>query len=587
MKRQLSLVAAVLMLLVGLAALFAPNAQAAAALPGVPDCKSAPVAQMPGTGVPGFLDPAPTPTPPPGDPFAKAHTTSVYEQYGYAGLTWNTYDLGCLPDPGTNIDTMLGNWGLDFATATVAAANGLHNKIAHPDFLAPLDLIVASVTAAIKDAIWTPWGAVALLVVVVGLLRHSATGSLSAVTKGAAWSVFVIVLLAGVTQYPARVSAFFDDSVTSTIASVDAVSAGLSKIPSGADPARAQGALLVDRMLYDAWLRGQFGQPDSATAKAYGPRLFKDSAYTWAEAAQAESDPAKEQSLADAKAADFKAATDEIQTKDPAGYLEIQGKSGNRAGVGLMTVFGVAFTSIFRIVAELFVFAGLIMLRFLVMFFPAIAVAGLLVPSTLRRVGNIAGASVVNVIAFSAGAAIQTTIVAALLRSAPQGGMSIVILALAMVTTVVAFILLRPLLSLSNIVGIEASKGKQHLQKVVKFADRHAPNVLPAPVGAVVGAAVEHEWGEKSEPDTRPRPKPTPESFGRPAQEQPEQQERPQAPTTRRDESATEQLRRVGGAGQDSPALFDPATKADLPERIHQPSPSAPVDVHSTKEVRV
>ena len=573
MKRQLRLVFCALMLLVGLAAMFAPSAQAAApAIPGVPDCKSAPVAQMPGTGVPGLLDPAPTPLPAPGDPFAKTPTTSVYEQYGYAGLTWNTYDLGCLPDPGTNIDTLLGNWGLGFATAGVAAANGLHNQIANPTFLAPLDVIVVQVTAAIKDAIWTPWGAVALLVVVVGLLRHSASGSLSAVTKGAAWAIFVVVLVAGLTQYPARVSAFFDASVTGTIASVDAASAGLSKTPTGSDPARAQGALLVDRLLYDSWLRGEFGTPDSATAKAYGPRLFKDSAYTWAQAAQAQSDPAKQQVLADAKAADFKAAADQIQAKDPAGYLQMQGKSGSRVGVGLMTVFGVAFTSIFQIVADLFVFAGLIMLRFLVMFFPAIAVGGLLIPSTLRRVGNVAGASVVNVVAFSAGAAIQTTIIAAILRSAPRGGMSIVSLALAMVTTIVAFILLWPLLSLSNIVGIQTGKGKQHLKKAVRFASRHAPDILPAAAAGVVGAAVEHERDEKSEPIVTPRPKPNAESYGRPEQEQhkqpeqPEQPERLQAPTTRHDE---------------------PETKADLPKPVHEPRSPAPVDARNKKEVAV
>ena len=574
MKRQLRLVAAALMLLVGLAAMLAPSAQAAApAIPGVPDCKSAPVAQMPGTGVPGLLDPAPTPLPAPGDPFAKAPTTSVYEQYGYAGLSWNTYDLGCLPDPGTNIDTMAGNWGLGFATAGVAAANGLHNQIANPaTFLAPLDHIVIQVTAALKDAIWTPWGAVALLVVVVGLLRHSVAGSLSAVTKGAAWAIFVVVLVAGLTQYPSQVSTFFDTSVTGTIASVDAASAGLSQIPAGSDPARAQGGLLVDRLLYDAWLRGQFGTPDSATAKAYGPRLFKDSAYTWAQAAAAQGDPAKQQVLTDAKAADFKSAADEIQAKDPAGYLQMQGKSGSRVGVGLMTVFGVAFTSIFQIVADLFVFAGLIMLRFLVMFFPAIAVGGLLVPSTLRRVGNVAGASVINVVAFSAGAAIQTTIIAALLRSAPRGGMSIVTLALAMVTTVVAFILLWPLLSLSNIVGIQTGKGTQHLKTAVRFASRHAPDILPAAAAGVVGAALEHERDQKSEPAATPQPRPNAESFGRPEQEQreqpgqPEQPERTQAPTTRHDE---------------------PATKADLPKRIHQPRPPAPVDAHSNKEVAV
>jgi hypothetical protein len=173
------------------------------------------------------------------------------------------------------------------------------------------------------------------------------------------------------------------------------------------------------------------------------------------------------------------------------------------------------------------------------------------------------------------------------LRSAPQGGMSIVTLAVAMVTTVVAFILLWPLLSLSNIVGIETGKGKQHLKKAVRFASRHAPDVLPAAAAGVVGAAVEHEREEKNEPDTTPQPKPNAESFGRPEQEQPEQPERTQAPITRPPEPDTEQLRRVGDAARDWPPPFDPATKADLPKRIHQPRPPAPVDAHSNKEAAV
>ena len=110
-----------------------------------------------------------------------------------------------------------------------------------------------------------------------------------------------------------------------------------------------------------------------------------------------------------------------MQDKDPNAYLALQGKAGNRAGVGTMAVFGVAFTSLFRIVADLFMFAGMVMLRFLVMFFPAVAVLGVMAPMSaiVHRVANMAGASVVNVIAFAAGAAVHTTVVSALLsRSA-------------------------------------------------------------------------------------------------------------------------------------------------------------------------
>ena len=38
----------------------ATPASAAPQVPGIPDCKDAPVAQMPGVGLPGFLDEGPT-----------------------------------------------------------------------------------------------------------------------------------------------------------------------------------------------------------------------------------------------------------------------------------------------------------------------------------------------------------------------------------------------------------------------------------------------------------------------------------------------------------------------------------------------
>ena len=173
----------VVLLLGWLLGLGAP-ASASPAIPGIPDCKDAPAAQLPGYGLPGFLDGKPDPLPAQGDPFTKNPTTSVYEQYGYAGLTWHTYDLGCggdLRDVNASTDTMIGNATLAFATWGVAGANGLHNKIAHPsDYMAPLGDVVTAVSTRIKDAIWSPWGGAALLGVVV-LLPCSRACSLGSV----------------------------------------------------------------------------------------------------------------------------------------------------------------------------------------------------------------------------------------------------------------------------------------------------------------------------------------------------------------------------------------------------------------------
>jgi len=191
----------------------------------------------------------------------------------------------------------------------------------------------------------------------------------------------------------------------------------------------------------------------------------------------------------------------QMQDKDPNAYLALQGKAGNRAGVGTMAVFGVAFTSLFRIVADLFMFAGMVMLRFLVMFFPAVAVLGVMAPmsSIVHRVANMAGASVVNVIAFAAGAAVHTTVVSALLSRAQQGGMNLLVLVMCLVSTLVAFVLLFPLLSLTNIVGLSAGgRGVHALRRAGRLASRYATTKKAVENGerdADLGVDVEDEAG--------------------------------------------------------------------------------------------
>ena len=141
-----------------------------------------------------------------------------------------------------------------------------------------------------------------------------------------------------------------------------------------------------------------------------------------------------------------------------------------------MAVCAVGFTSLFRVVADLFMFAGLVLLRFLVMLFPAVAVLGVLSPmsSIVRRVANMAGASVVNVVSFAAGAAVHTTVISALLSRAQQGGMNLLVLVLCLVSTIAAFVLLFPLLSLTNVIGLSAGgRGVHALRRAGRLATRY------------------------------------------------------------------------------------------------------------------
>ncbi len=442
--------------------------QALPGIPGVPDCKEAPIPQRPGTGLPGALDPAPDPLPVAGDPFAQSPSTSVYEQYGYAGLTWHTYDLGCggsVRDPAAATDTMIGNVLLSCAVWLTAATNGLHNKVADPaSYMGPLDEVVETVTTRLRESIWSPWGAVAVLGVAALLLVQAMRGSFPTVVAGAAWAALVLAAVAGVTQYPSRASGFFDDTITSTIGSIQARTAGVqTSTEPGQSSARAQGALIVDRVLYDAWLRGQLGSSDSAAADRWGPVLFQASAVTWSESAAASTPEATNQ-LNEDKVTQWKETADEIAEQDPATYAILQGKAGGRMGTGLMALFGAVFVDLFRLVADVFLLAGLVMLRLLVMFLPAAAVIGVFAPlsGVVKQMANIGGAAVVNVVAFSAGSVVYTAAISAVLSTADDVGMGIMALVLCLVITLASFILMAPLLSFTRILGHSGRRMRRH-----------------------------------------------------------------------------------------------------------------------------
>mgnify|MGYP002384637342 CR=1 FL=1 len=144
--------------------------------------------------------------------------------------------------------------------------------------------------------------------------------------------------------------------------------------------------------------------------------------------------------------------------------LVLQGKAGGRMGTGLMALFGAVFVDLFRLVADVFLLAGLVMLRLLVMFLPAAAVIGVFAPlsGVVKQMANIGGAAVVNVVAFSAGSVVYTAAISAVLSTADDMGMGIVALVLCLVITLAAFVLMAPLLSFTRVLGHSARRMRRH-----------------------------------------------------------------------------------------------------------------------------
>lgn len=158
-------------LLAGLAAALAAvtvvmiaTASSAAAIDIGLDCKEAPEPTGPDSNLVAFIDPTPPEEPSTADPFVEApapvnstwfqrlypeasEQPSVVQTYGYGGLNWSTYDLGCGPEAGRDpmavIFTGFANLIMTFANSIVAVAGELAEVTAEPTFLGVFDPLLS------------------------------------------------------------------------------------------------------------------------------------------------------------------------------------------------------------------------------------------------------------------------------------------------------------------------------------------------------------------------------------------------------------------------------------------------------------
>lgn len=443
MKRSLAVLLGVVALL-----FLGPSASAAPhALPDVFGCTDAPTPEVPGRGITGFFESPPDPLPAPGDPFAEHPTTTIYAQYGYAGLRFTTYDLGCGPDeiraPSASVGTDVANWILIFPKAAVAATGATLSAALAPDFLGVFDPLIERVVAGLRDGLWTPWfplvtAAMGLLLIYVA--RRQQVSETAAAIGGA---VLIMVVVTAVFQWPLVAGHAANESVTAVLGGVGA---GLNgKDPSTAEPAGGEAtAGMHEALLYQIWLGGTFGSADSAAAKKYGPAIFDATALTWAEEKTLRENPEAGKAILDAKKKKFEDTANLIKESDPDAYESLTGrKSDVRVGYALLAVLGALCAVPFLFMAALLILGALLIVRFGVMLFPAFATLGIF--PTLRGlvtgIGGTVAIALINALVAGIGALVFVLCLGVAL-SAPIAAWQRILIALLL--TIVFWIGLKP-----------------------------------------------------------------------------------------------------------------------------------------------
>lgn len=513
---------------VGFAVVVALPPSASAAIPGFGDCKDAPTPEIPGRGLAGFFSSAPKQLPPQEDPFKPGAKTSIYEQYGYAGLRWNTYDLGCGPqaarDPDAVIGTTVANWLFTLPKTAVAFTVAVVQVAFHPTFLGVFDPLVRKVTTALHDGLFTPWSPLFLGALGFLLIWRSRRANLASTAGAVAWALLVLVIAAALFRWPVQAGRVADQSVTTALGAVSGTLDGRSSGSATTGELYA-GGNVHGALLYQTWLAGELGSSTSPAARKYGPALFDAQALTWRQAQTLQSDPEQGKKIVAAKQAEFKATAAKIKDEDPDAYQYLVGKqSDTRIGFALLGAFAALCTLPFLFAAALLVIAAFMIVRFAVMLFPAFATLGVFptMRGVVTGVGNTVGAALVNSVLFGIGGAITLRDIGILLS--PQTRLpEWLALVLMLLFSVVMWIALRPFRRLTQMVtpGHNAfgdlaggvGNTRTHARRLMSRVGTAIAAASGAGAGAVAAEELldRHERAEADRSETFTMPTPTPE----------------------------------------------------------------------------
>lgn len=351
-----------------------------------------------------------------GDPFATNPTVTAYEVYGYAGLEWTNFDVGCGPDvardPEGGIAGSIANmlWSSLLATASVGTA--IQRWTYDPNTLDVLEPVQRTAAEALGIRVFMPLAGLTLLAMAGYIFVRSRAGDVREGATLTGWVLLVVTIVMGCILWPAKIAPAADNTIMSVIATVNTAVAGGS---SGAavSIADTNAANVQHGILYSTWASGTFGRSSGETVEKYGPILFKNGALTRSEAALIQTDPERAAEIIEDKKEKFNDAAEALKGEDPIAYEYLAGKQNwSRAMYAAIGWVAYACAMLYQLVASLMLLFSLLIIRLAVMVVPLLAVAALYWPArgVLIRVFDYVVGAVVAAVMFGSVAAIFTAI---------------------------------------------------------------------------------------------------------------------------------------------------------------------------------
>ena len=547
-------------------------------------CLEAPTPAAPDSGMAGWFASRP-------EVYDQPGPKGIYTRYGYAGYSFTTYDIGCVPTvmhPDYKFENTIANGEFLIATSIIGASNALRERAWNPKAMwGWADPLVERSTKAVYQKVFTVFGAVTLAIVGLYLLWRSRQSDLSNAMTTAAWAVFVMVAITAIASWPTWSANVADKTL---IGSLSVIHEAVGPPPQTAapqtcpdedaeacrdrrPPALRASDTAADGMLYRQWLRGTFGSAESDTAKKYGPVLYDAKSLSWDDQKKIRERPELRQQVITAKQTQWMKVAEQIKADDPEAYEYLQGGKGmDRIGAGFIAILSAAFFAMFDITASVLVLLGFLIFRWAVVAAPILGTLGLLRPASagLRRLANAVIAAVFNIIIFGTGAAIYLFAVDLIMSTASLPGWLQVVLI--WMTGVVGWLLLRPYRRITQLGGKDStetvtSAGSWHRRF---FRDARAAAALQV---VEPGGTAEPAIGKRrGAPETVGRPESRTEEFvvvaaeGGRASARPEHGRPTETPPLRRAESARWSEPDVPESPS-SYAVYRPGERSSAPQR--------------------
>jgi hypothetical protein len=408
---------AVVVAIVGLQAVIgATPAQAA-------PCGEAPNPERPGSGMVGAIDP----------PIGNGMPGTPYLTHGYAGMVWHTYQEKCLiPNATPVLDTWMGNELFNVGKNIVGATNALHYTVVGQGLLQPLDEAVKEGVQKVYDNVYLRWFGLVALILAVLMFRQIWQGDLASISKRGLWALAAMWLATSTLALPQ----FYDLLDNTLVTKTSEIQAGFIDLDDGQDNIDVLPSRLHDSVVYQSWLRGEFGAPEAPQATEFGPKLLAAQAWTVQELGEHKDG---DQAALDAKKAEYKNIY--AQLGPTKGYFS--GEDGGRTGAGFLSLLQAVAFSLFQLFAKAAVLLAQLLLRVLTLAGPLIGLVALIHHDLLRKVARAAAVTVFNVLLLAALAGVHAVLLQAIFNATGLSLLTRTLLGLML--TVVCFMVGKPL----------------------------------------------------------------------------------------------------------------------------------------------